>query len=319
MHVIIGIVFFIVMSALLIFDSFVGEKDVAELRKQQTDSLKKENNIRMRFDEYTKQKVKYNKRYKMETLCMNAGYKDLKYSDVVLINMLSSFVMLFIFGVILNNIFLGIILGAVAWKVPVQILTAIKNKRITTLENQIGVFMNMVTKRYINTGDFEKSLVLTRDEFKGIEPMYGELNVTVAEVKVGISVGEAMDNLARRTGNGYMKRFADFYKIAYKLGTDEVREKLLTQAYEQFEENRKLKEFMKKEIAEPVRDSYIMVATIPIFFVFGAFAMPGYMDFMLFNILGKITMAVIVLIIIFSIWFINKKVAAPLDKHEQQE
>ena len=165
-----------------------------------------------------------------------------------------------------------------------------------------------------NTGNFEKALILTTEEFKGIEPMYSELKSTVAEIQVGVNVGDALDNLARRTANQYLKRFSDFYKIAYKLGTQEVREKLLTQAYVQYEENRQMKAFMKKEISEPVRDSYIMVVTVPVFFMFGVVAMPGYSEFMFQETIGKVILAVIVGVLLGVIWYINKKIGAPIDE-----
>ena len=311
---IICIVFFIVMAALIIMDSFIGEKSIEEIRREQTARKNQEEGIRDKIDQYTRKKVKFNKRYEIETLCMNAGYRDMKYGDLMIINAIAAFAMFFVFGVILQNIFLGGVMALVAIKVPVQVLTMIKNKRLTKIEDQIGVFMNMTTKRYINTSNFEKALILTTEEFRGIEPMYSELKYTVAEIQVGVNVGEALDNLARRTSNQYLKRFSDFYKIAYKLGTQEVREKLLTQAYTQYEENRQIKAFMKKEIAEPVRDSYIMVVTVPVFFMFGVAAMPGYSEFMFDTTPGKIVLGVVVAILIGVIWFINKKVGAPLDE-----
>lgn len=316
--VIIGLIFFIVMAILLAIDSFLGEKSIADLRREQTENNKKENDVKKQFDNYVNKKTKFNKKYEIETLCLNAGYRNLKYPDIVLINLICAGVMFFVFGIILKNIFLGLLIAFIASKVPIQALTVIKNKRLDTLERQVGVFMNMVTQRYINTSDFEKSLILTTEEFAGIEPMHTELKYTVAEVSVGVDMGQALDNLARRCGNQYLKRFSDFYKIAYKLGTAEVREKLLTQAYEQFRENQEMKDFMKKEIAEPVRDAYIMLITVPVFFVVCCFIMPGYFDFMFKENLGKFVVAAIVALMLGCVWFINKKVAAPLDKPVKQ-
>ena len=316
--VFIGVVFFIVMFILLAIDSFLGEKNIMEIRKNQTENLKKENDVKKQFDMYVNKKAKFSKKYEIETLCMNAGFRNLKYADIKLIEIICAIVCLFVFGIILQNIFLGILIAVLVSKLPLQLLTMLKNKRVGTLEKQIGVFMNMVTQRYINTSDFEKSLILTTEEFVGINPMHEELKYTVAEISVGVDIGTALDNLARRCGNQYLKRFSDFYKIAHKLGTAEVREKLLTQAYEQFRENQEMKDFMAKEIAEPVRDAYIMTITVPVFFLVCCFMMPGYADFMFKETIGKIVVAVIIGILVFCIWFINKKVAAPLEKPFRQ-
>ena len=313
-----GVIFFIVMTSLLAIDSFLGEKSIYDLRREQTENNKRENDIKRQFDMYVNKKAKFSKKYEIETLCMNAGYRNLKYADIKLIELIAACIIFFVFGVVLDNLFLGLFAGILAKNMPIQALTLIKNKRIDTMERQVGVFMNMVTQRYINTADFERALILTTEEFVGIEPMHTELKYTVAEVSVGVDMGKALDNLARRCGNQYLKRFSDFYKIAHKLGTAEVREKLLTQAYEQFRENQEMKDFMAKEIAEPVRDAYIMTITVPVFFIVCCFMMPGYSDFMINETIGKITVAVILAILFGCIWFINKKIAAPLDKPLKQ-
>ena len=111
-----------------------------------------------------------------------------------------------------------------------------------------------------------------------------------------------------------MGLLADYYKIAYTLGTDEVRKKLLTQAYEQYEENRKLKMFLKEQISEPVRDSYLMVMAYPIFIAFGVIFMDGYKEFMFHELLGQLTLTVCTLAILGIIVFINKVIGAPLEK-----
>ena len=308
------LIFLVFMIGLIIYSAFdTNDVSVFEFRKTQSKSMSQENAIRSRMKEYTEKKVDYSKRYKIETLCMNAGFTDMTYADYLMLSLGSSLLFFFIFGVLLGNIVLGLFLAFVGYSLPKQVLNFIKNKRAVVLEQQIGPFMEMVIKRYENTSDFDKSLILTMEEFRGTEPMYGELRKTVSEIKVGVPTGEAMDNLARRTGNMYLSRLSDYYKIAYRLGTQEVREKLLTQAYLQFEENRRMKDFLKKEISEPVRDAYVMVATIPVFALFGVFTMDDYLAFMLFDPIGKIGLAVIVFVMIASVWFINTKIAAPLD------
>jgi len=292
------------------FDS--RDSSILTFRKEQAQNMSNENAIRNKFREYTEKKVNFSKRYKIETLCLNAGF-NASYSDYLLACFGTSFLLFFLLTFGLQNPFMGVVLAVVGYLLPKQVLGFIKNKRLNTLERQIGPFMHMVIKRYENTTDFEKSLILTMEEFRGTQPMYGELQKAVAEISVGVAVGEAMDNLARRTGNPYLSRLSDFYKIAYKLGTEEVREKLLYQAYLQFEENRRMKDFLKKEISEPVRDAYIMVATIPIFALFGVLTMEGYLNFMLFTMIGKIATAIVLSFILASVWFINVKIAAPLD------
>lgn len=307
------IIFLVVMIGTILYSYFEG-KDLSALtfRKKQADTFANENLLKVKIREYTEKKIDYSKRYKIETLCLQAGL-NWSYTDYVIVCGLFSIGLFLLFSVLMQNPLMGIIFSIVALFVPKQVITFIKNRRFGILERQIGPFMNMVIKRYENTRDFQRALVLTMEEFRGTQPMFGELQKTVAEIQVGVSIGDAMDNLARRTGNIYLARLSDYYKIASTLGTEEVRRKLLRQAYEQFEENRKMKEFLKKEISEPVKDSYIMVSTIPAFFLFGTFTMQGYLEFMLRDPIGKLGMAVIVSVIIGAIWFINARIAAPLN------
>ena len=142
---------------------------------------------------------------------------------------------------------------------------------------------------------------------------------SVSEISIGVSIPEALDNLAKRTANKYLGLLADYYRIAYILGTDEVRKKLLGQAYEQYEENRKMLAFMKEQISEPKRDAYLMVIAFPLFFLFGVFFMDDYLDFILNDPIGQIGLAVCVSVVLAVIWFINNVVAAPIDKRKNQE
>ena len=209
---------------------------------------------------------------------------------------------------------MGAMLGYLGFIAPKQIIGMIRNKRVEKLEQQLGPFMNMVIKRYEYTEDFEKAIVNTTKEFFGTEPLYTELSKTVSEISVGVAIPEALDNLALRTGNKYMGLLADYYKIAYNLGTDEVRKKLLNQAYVQYEENRRLRMFLKEQISEPVRDAYMMVLAYPLFCGFGMFFMDGWTDFMFKQTLGQIAFTACTGAILAIIVFINKVVGAPLEK-----
>lgn len=289
-----------------------GKSEIFKLRKKQAKDFSA-NTFRLRFKDYTDKKIEYTKREEIEILCQNAGF-DWGYSDFILISIGVAFIMFSIFTFLIGNVFMGIAFAILGYNFPKQILGMIKTKRVEKLETQLGPFMNMVIKRYEYTEDFEKAIINTAKEFYGTEPLYTELSKTVSEISVGLSIPEALDNLAIRTSNKYMGLLADYYKIAYLLGTDEVRKKLLGQAYQQYEENRKLKMFLKEQISEPVRDSYMMVLAYPLFVGFGVVFMDGYTDFMFHQLLGQIVLTICTLAILAIIVFINKVIGAPLEK-----
>lgn len=311
--------FLLFMIGTMIFSTFFmssGKSEIFKMRKLQAKEFSS-NTFRLRFKDYTDKKVEYSKREEIEILCQNAGV-DLSYSDFILVSIGVAILLFSIFTFVIGNIFMGTAFAVIGYKLPKQILGFIKNKRIEKLETQLGPFMNMVIKRYEYTEDFEKAIINTAKEFYGTEPLYTELSKTVSEISVGVSIPEALDNLAIRTANKYMGLLADYYKIAYLLGTDEVRKKLLGQAYEQYEENRKLKMFLKEQISEPVRDSYMMVLAYPLFVGFGVVFMDGYTDFMFHTLLGQIVITACTLAVMGIVVFINKKIGAPLEKKYQK-
>jgi tight adherence protein B len=305
---------FVASMMLTIVLSNMGNKneEILENRKQQTRNLFRENILKQRLEKFTEEKVKFSKRYAIETLCLQAGYR-LTYAEYLILSIGCAIVSAVLVGMVMNNPILSIIFAFIGYMLPKQFITFMKNRRFSIMEKQIGPFMQMVIKRYETTKDFKKALELTLVEFKGEEPMYSEIKQTVLEIDLGLPVGEALDNMARRTGNKYLARFSDFYKIASSLGTDEVRKKLLMQAYQQYEENRQDKRDLKKQLATPVREAYIMLGSIPMFAIYQILTNENYIDFMINTTTGKIGTAIIASVFMGCIWFVNSKIGAPLE------
>ena len=312
--------FVIIMVATIFYSTFILDSGKAEIFKYRKNQVKNgsKNSFRVKFQENVNGRVKYSKREQIETLCLNAGF-ELSYSDYLLICICVALALFFVCLILLNNVFMGFAFAFVGFIAPKQFFEIVKGRRLDKLEKQIGPFMKMVVKRYEYTGDFEKALTNTTKEFYGTEPLFSELSKTVSEISIGIAIPIALDNLAKRTSNKYLGLLADYYKIAYSLGTDEVRKKLLNQAYVQYEENRRMKEFLKKEISEPIRDSYLMVLTVPVFFVVGCVGIEGFLDFYLNETVGQIVLAGVSLLLLGVIWFVNKVVGAPLDKRAEKK
>lgn len=291
----------------------VGKTEgILEKRKAQTQALFNENVLKKRLEQIAEDKVKFSKRYKIETMCLQAGFK-LSYAEYKIVSFATGVLTSIVVGTVMNNPYLAFMFFFIGFVAPGQIISFLKNRRVVRLEGQIGAFMKMVIKRYETTKDFSKALELTMVEFKGEEPIYTELKQTVLEINLGKPVGEAMDDLARRTGNKYMERLSDYYKIASSLGTEDVRKKLLNQAYDQFEENRQIKRLLNKEISGPKREAYVMLASIPMIIVYQCVTNNSYIDFMTNTFIGKIGTTFIAGIFIGCVWFVNAKIGAPLD------
>lgn len=308
------IIFFIVamigLSILYNLDS--DRNDALSRRKKQTKDMFRGNVLKDKIDEVVNERIKYSKRKKMESMLVQAGF-NASYAEYLVVCIGSAILMSLISGYLLSNILLAILFLFFGFFAPLQVVSFLRNRRIAILEKQIGAFMQMVIKRYENTRDLNKALEMTSVEFEGEDPLDTELKKTILEIDLGVPVVKALKNLASRTGNKYMERFASYYEVASGVGTDDLRKNLLNQAYEQYKENLQMKRLLKKEISGPVQEAYIMIITVPIFAIYQVATNPDYPAFMTTTNMGRMGTTVIIGVLIGIIWFVNAKLGAPLD------
>lgn len=308
------IIFFIVamigLSILYNLDS--DRNDALSRRKKQTKDMFRGNVLKDKIDEVVNERIKFSKRKKMESMLVQAGF-NASYAEYLVVCIGSAILMSLISGYLLSNILLAILFLFFGFFAPLQVVSFLRNRRIAILEKQIGAFMQMVIKRYENTRDLNKALEMTSVEFEGEDPLDTELKKTILEIDLGVPVVKALKNLASRTGNKYMERFASYYEVASGVGTDDLRKNLLNQAYEQYKENLQMKRLLKKEISGPVQEAYIMIITVPIFAIYQVATNPDYPAFMTTTGMGKMGTTVIIGVLIGIIWFVNAKLGAPLD------
>lgn len=310
-YIVISVAIMIFLTILYNID-FDVKKVTMSKRKKQVKKMLRENVLQEKLDKIIEKNVKFSKRQGMEEKLIQAGF-NISYTEYILICSLTAIVLSVLLGKALNNIFIGILFLIFGYLAPYQIVSFFRNKRILLLENQIGAFMQMVIKRYENTRDFNTALKMTSIEFEGEDPIDTEIKKAILEIDLGKSVSEALKNLAIRTGNKYMERFAAYYEIASEIGTDDVRKNLLTQAYEQYKENREMVRQLKKEISGPVQEAYIMILSVPIFAIYQIATNPDYIYIMTRTTIGRVGTAGVLGTLILTIWFVNAKLGAPLD------
>lgn len=288
------------------------KKDEVDERKEQTRKLFRENIEKSKINEIIKSSAKFSRRVKIEYDIKRAGY-DFSFQEFILISLGTAALSAVLFGALMKNILLGILFIFIGFILPFQYIGFLKNKRVSKLEKQIGSFMQMTIKRYINTKNMHTALKMTAKELKGIEPISSEIERTIASIELGTPITEALYELAKRTDNKYMERFASYYEIAAKTGTRALREELLGDAYNQFEENRQLKRTLAEKISGPVKHAKILMGAVPAFAVYSAFTNDNYVDFMLNTTMGKAGTTGIIATLLGVLWFVNKKIGAPLD------
>lgn len=288
------------------------QKTIKQLRRMQAVNLR-ENSLMRKFEDTLEEKVKYDKRYKVETLAMQAGFPNLSYGEVVIMKygFMILFAVLVYFSI--HNLLLAAVMGFFGFMLPTQFMSTIANRRLGQMEKQVGSFIQLITERYMATGDLSDSIQQTAPDFKGLEPMYSEIQRTILDMKVGTPTETAMKNLGRRTGNKFLTLFANYYSISATLGTEDARDRIVSQAWHQYEEDHKMKAALREQIAGPKNEAYIMLAFVPIIIGYQIFTNPDYLPFMLNTDMGKAGSAGIILVVLGCIWFINKKIGAPLD------
>lgn len=308
------LIYLFIMAVLTFIYHFEGfnKETIRGLRESQAFSLNRNNFIVKNLEKGIEKKIKPSKRIKVEEMVQQAGL-NISYGEYFILSLLSASLMAMIFGFSMNNVILGIIIGALGFFIPHQAIAYVKNKRLKLMEAQIGSFMKMIIARYKKNKDFTACLRLVEREFQGAEPIHSEIIKTIVEIDSSVSTEEAIENLGKRTGNKYMKRFAAYYKITASIGTETARTNVLDQAFKQFDEDYQLKRELKREIAGPVQEAYIMVAAVPGFAIQQAMTNPDYIDIMTTTTIGKIGTAAILGVLILIVWFINAKLGAPLE------
>lgn len=282
-------------------------------RKKQAKNNFRNNSTKLKLERTFEGKVELTKKQKYNTLFEQAGI-DLRYGEYKMICFGSFLVAFIIIYLLTNSLLITLFLSIAVYNMPKEIIVVQKNKRLLVLEKQVGSFLKLVIERYKITTDFAMALKECLPDFVGQEPFYQELAKTVLEVELNTPVEDALDNLARRCGNLYLKRLATYYRITKELGTATAREETLNQAYIQYEENIQTKELLKQQIQGPKTEAYIMLAAIPAMFAYQTITNKDYLPFMLNTTMGQVGTVFLILVCAISFWFINAKIGAPIDK-----
>lgn len=306
--------YFMIMFSLTALGFFLDRDSTDEIeeRKKQSRSFLKENIMKSKLDELIEEKVKIGRRRKIELMCSQAGF-NIEYAEYLILSIVSSLLIGGVLWKVLNNPFVGIVFFGIGAIIPKQIIGFIRNKRLNVLDDQVGTFLNIFTKRIQATSSFHSALQITSEELKGEEPISSEIDKTLVNLDLtGDDLG-SLNNLAERTGNRFLERFASYYGATLKTGSAKSRNDLLSQAYVQYEEDRQLNRKNKKEVSETTRIIYVFVVAVPLVAIIQSTTDEAYIPFMTQTLMGQIGTLIIILILILSLWVAVNKIGGPLD------
>ena len=287
-------------------------KRVLSIKKNEFKHSISKNIVINKLNTEIEKRTKSVKKVKTQKIIEQAGF-DFTYNQFALFRIILMILVFLFVIVFLDNTLFALISSIFVGLVPSQILMMLKNSRYDKLEQQFEPFFKMLLARYENTEDMVGALSDTEVDFLGENPMYSEIKKTNTEIRLGTPVKEALSNMSKRTNNIFLTRFVEYYDVSRHIGKTKDRHEILKQAYLQFKEYRELKLIVKKELASPKRDAFIMLGTIPLFFLYQSSTNDEYLDFMFGTFVGQVGTATILLIILGSVWFINNKINAPIE------
>lgn len=310
-----GILLIAIAAAMMVYRTADHSKEAMIRRRQRFLSAKRFfiKKIYTPVNDFVYRRINNEKIAKKEEKLHRAGAK-ITYTSSVFLSLLAAFVFAAGVYLLIKNPFMAIVFFGIGWNVPSVVLNFFVNKRISKLDDQIGMWMRMVIKRYQVIDDFYESFMSTIADFAGEEPIYTELITTRNNIERGDSVSDALHDLARRIDNKYMMRFADYYEITSDIGTEEARHEVLEQALLQYQEHVTLTRELNKQLSELAMEAYLMLAFVPGVVAYQILTDDSYITFMTTTLLGQIGSSVIAALWLICFWVVSTKISEPLDK-----
>lgn len=293
-------------------ESISNASTINELRSRQIKGLR-EHAVKRKFEEAVETRTKSEKKFELENTLMRAGLNKWSYGEFVITKLgigLMTFVIMLLF---FDSLLITTAVAFVVHLIPGMLVTAIANRRVAVMEADIGTFLQLTAERYKVHGDFQLAVKQSVPDFEGHEPLYSEIRQTILDFNVGVPTAEAIENLGKRTGNKFISQLSKYYDIASNIGTESSRDKIIGQAWENFNEDYKMKKTHEMEINGPKKDAFLIVGAMPVLVLYQASVDDMYIDFFLHTTLGRIGLTAIIVTIGLSFIFINKKIGAPLD------
>lgn len=304
----------IILAAIFIILAVIGQWDgpgaMRRLRKWQMSGLTKHRLLRKKLDTKMSAGVSKSHKQRLEVALLRAGFK-LHYHEFLAVCFISGAAG-FAAGRSLNNGLLTLVLPLLGLALPWQAVKIIRHRRQNMVYKYIGTALKMWAERIILTKDIAASLEFTARELAGAEPLYSEFKEAAAEIKMGVSLKEALTGLAVRVDNRFLTRHIENALLAEELGTQENRRRLLAVAYRQAEERERNMAELNRQLAAPKLIFLLFLVAIPPLFLFMSWGNPGYFTYLTQNNIGQKIMSGAVVGLLMTIWFFSR-LTAPVD------
>jgi tight adherence protein B len=206
---------------------------------------------------------------------------------------------------VINNYMLALIAAGVFGMMPYYYISMKKNRNMQRFQEQLPEALDMMARSVRAGHGFSSALRIVAQEFDN--PMGGEFNKVIDEINFGVSVKDALIRTTERVDCDDLKFFAVTVSIQIETGGNlaEVLESISRIIRDRF----KLKRRVQTLAAEGKLSAGILVA-IPFFVGFALiFVNPDYIRTLLTDPLGKIAIALSLIMMIIGIAVMKKIVA----------
>ena len=122
-----SMVFYAIMATIMIFDYKSNNKNTLSMRKEQSNVSLREHHIKKALESNIESKSSYSKKYKIETMCNQAGVR-ITYGEYKILQLICAILLpISCFG-LLKNPYLGLASIFIGLLIPHQIISMLRNK-----------------------------------------------------------------------------------------------------------------------------------------------------------------------------------------------
>ncbi len=195
---------------------------------------------------------------------------------------------LFAFGKFTLGIILGIFLSIVGWKLPRPIMNYFVNKRIIKYETQMVDALNLLSNGLRAGLSVPQSLGMVVEELPA--PISQEFNMILQQTKIGVTLDDAFENLAKRVPTEDNDMFVSAVSILRETGGN------LAEVFDTIAGVIRERIRLKQKIATYVAQGKMqggMIASMP--FAMGAYFAstdPTFVDSLFGTILGNVVLVI---------------------------
>ena len=203
---------------------------------------------------------------------------------------------------VLPGLALGIILGMIGWKLPKPIVNWMYTSRIEKFNLQMVDGLGLMANAMKSGLSVVQALGIVVEQMPN--PMSQEFNLVLSENKVGVSVEEAFDNLAKRVACEDVEMFVTAVNILKETGGN-LAETFDTIVYV-IRERLKVENKIKALTSQGYYQGMMLLSIPPMMGCYFAASEPGFMDPMFNTLIGNLILGAVIILEVAAYFVIQK-------------